>query len=133
MITFYAKTKKWKTIKKVHKIEISKDKIIVNWDTEVEDIRQVFTSEEMKWTRTQIPPRLERVKSYCVMRKNSIDPEVFIDHYESNGRKVGKNKMKNRQAAIRTRERSWFNREQTKTEKKTSSRDNDKIKERLSA
>ena len=51
-------------------------------------------------------PDLTQVKTYCLERKNSVDPEKFIDHYTSNGWKVGKNPMKNWQAAIRTWEKT---------------------------
>lgn len=74
-------------------------------------------------------PTLEEVKQYCLERKNNVDPENFIDYYESNGWLVGKNKMKDWKASVRTWERrnnnntgtrkpirkeiepSWFNKE----------------------
>ena len=51
------------------------------------------------------PPSLEEVKAYCAERKNNVDAERFINYYESNGWKVGKNPMKDWKAAIRTWER----------------------------
>lgn len=51
------------------------------------------------------PPTLEEVKAYCKERGNKVDAERFIDFYESKGWMVGKNKMKNWQAAVRTWER----------------------------
>ena len=42
---------------------------------------------------------------YCLERNNSIDAENFIDYYNSNGWKVGKNPMKDWKAAIRTWEK----------------------------
>lgn len=50
-------------------------------------------------------PTLEEVKQYCLERNNKIDAEYFIDHYNSNGWKVGKNSMKDWKAAVRTWER----------------------------
>lgn len=50
-------------------------------------------------------PTLEEVKQYCLERNNKIDPEYFIDHYNSNGWKVGKNPMKDWKATIRTWEK----------------------------
>ena len=50
-------------------------------------------------------PSLEEVKKYCLERNNSIDAENFIDYYNSNGWKVGKNPMKDWKAAIRTWEK----------------------------
>lgn len=52
-----------------------------------------------------IKPTVEEVKEYCLERKNNIDAENFIDYYNSNGWKVGKNPMKDWKAAIRTWER----------------------------
>lgn len=57
------------------------------------------------------PPTLEDVKAYCIERKNSVDPEEFIDHYVSNGWLVGKNMMKDWKAAVRTWEKKGFSRE----------------------
>lgn len=51
------------------------------------------------------PPTLQDVKAYCIERKNDVDPERFIDFYESKGWMVGKNKMKDWKAAVRNWER----------------------------
>lgn len=56
--------------------------------------------------RHSIPPTLEEVTAYCKERKNNVDPQGFIDHYDSNGWFVGKNKMKDWQAAVRTWEKN---------------------------
>ena len=53
-------------------------------------------------------PTLEEIKSYCVERKNKVNPENFMNHYDSNGWKVGKNPMKDWRAAVRTWERNQF-------------------------
>ena len=53
-----------------------------------------------------IPPTLEAVREYCKERRNSVDPEKFYDFYASKGWMVGKNKMKDWKAAVRTWERS---------------------------
>lgn len=50
-------------------------------------------------------PTLDEVISYCWERGNNVDPERFIDYYESNGWRVGKNPMKDWRAAVRTWER----------------------------
>lgn len=51
------------------------------------------------------PPSLQEVAAYCFERNNSIDPQRFIDYYESNGWMIGKSKMKDWKAAIRNWER----------------------------
>lgn len=53
-------------------------------------------------------PTLSEIKQYCIERKNNVDAQHFYDYYESNGWKVGKNAMKNWQAAVRTWERSEY-------------------------
>jgi predicted phage replisome organizer len=52
-----------------------------------------------------VKPTIEEVQEYCTQRNNNIDAENFIDYYEANGWKVGKNPMKDWKAAIRTWER----------------------------
>ena len=52
------------------------------------------------------PPTLEEVKAYCAERKNNVDAQRFVDYYTSNGWLVGKNKMKDWRAAVRTWERN---------------------------
>ena len=52
------------------------------------------------------PPTLEDVTDYCKERGNKVDPQRFISHYDSNGWMVGKNKMKDWKAAVRTWERN---------------------------
>ena len=52
------------------------------------------------------PPSVSDVREYCLERGNSVDPERFLDHYTSNGWMIGKNKMKDWKAAVRTWEKS---------------------------
>lgn len=53
-----------------------------------------------------IKPTIEEIKSYCLERKNSINPSQFFDYYESKGWLIGKNQMKDWKAAIRTWEQN---------------------------
>ncbi len=55
-----------------------------------------------------IAPTLEEVKNYCQERKNSVNPEKWLNFYQSNGWKVGKNQMKDWKAAVRTWEGNSF-------------------------
>ena len=50
-------------------------------------------------------PTINDVKNYCNLRKNNIDAEAFYDFYESKDWKIGKNKMKDWKACVRTWER----------------------------
>ena len=53
-----------------------------------------------------IPPTVQEVSEYCKERKNGIDPQSFIDHYESNGWYRGKTKIKDWKACVRTWEKN---------------------------
>lgn len=68
-----------------------------------------------------VPPSLEEVEAYCKSRNNKVDAGQFIDFYESKGWMVGKNKMKDWKASVRT----WEKRDsQPKTENKPTNKFN---------
>ena len=50
-------------------------------------------------------PSVEEVAEYCRERGNSVDAEHFVDYYNANGWKVGKNPMKDWKAAVRNWEK----------------------------
>jgi len=52
--------------------------------------------------QTFIKPTIEEIKVYCQERGNAVDPCRFLDFYESKGWLIGKNKMKDWRAAVRT-------------------------------
>ena len=56
-------------------------------------------------------PTLEEVRAYCQERKNCVNAEKFVDYYDSNGWKVGKNAMKDWKAAVRTWEKNRFDKQ----------------------
>ena len=62
--------------------------------------------------RFKIPPTKLMVCNYCNSRENNVDPDNFINFYESKNWMIGKNKMKDWQAAIRTWEKNNFNKPQ---------------------
>ena len=59
----------------------------------------------IKESRRFTPPSLQEVREYCSQRGNKVDPEQFIDFYESKGWKVGAAAMKDWKAAVRTWEK----------------------------
>lgn len=61
------------------------------------------------------PPTVDEVRAYCQERNNSVDAESFVSFYDSKGWMIGKNKMKDWKAAVRTWERS--RKEEKKAEK----------------
>ena len=67
-------------------------------------------NKEIKNIKSFTPPSLEEVKAYCSERHNNIDANSFINFYESKGWMVGKNKMKDWKACVRT----WENRRNEK-------------------
>ena len=54
-----------------------------------------------------VKPTIIDIKEYCKERKNNVDSETFFDFYESKDWLIGKNKMKNWKACVRT----WESRE----------------------
>lgn len=58
--------------------------------------------EEKKERKRFAPPTVDDVRAYCTERGNGIDPQRFVDFYQSKGWKVGNNTMKDWKAAVRT-------------------------------
>lgn len=75
--------------------KIGKSELLVN-------LEKLIPTQSNKFVK----PTLDEVKNYCQERNNNIDAEKFIDYYESNGWKVGRNSMKDWKACIRTWERN---------------------------
>lgn len=50
-------------------------------------------------------PKIEEIQQYCIERNNGINAEAFYDFYESKNWYVGKNKMSDWKACVRTWER----------------------------
>jgi hypothetical protein len=50
-------------------------------------------------------PKVNDIANYCIERNNNIDAETFYDFYESKNWYVGKNKMKDWEACVRTWEK----------------------------
>lgn len=65
-----------------------------------------------------VKPTINEIQDYCIERNNNVNAEHFFDYYESNGWKVGKNSMKDWQAAVRTWEKNSYT-NTTKQTKKT--------------
>ena len=55
-----------------------------------------------KRSRAFVPPTLEEVSDYCKERGKGVDPNKWYDFYQSKGWMIGKNKMKDWKAAVRT-------------------------------
>ncbi len=77
-------------------------------DKDIEKEGDVLDNTSQKRKRF-VPPTLDEVKAYCQERKNGVDAQRFVDYYTSNGWQVGKNKMRDWKAAVRTWERNGIN------------------------
>lgn len=51
-------------------------------------------------------PTVEEVQAYCTERGNGIDAQHFVDYYSARGWMIGKNKIKDWKACVRTWERN---------------------------
>lgn len=66
------------------------------------------TSKAAAPTRTRfVKPSVEEVTTYCREKGYGIDAQHFVDYYDSNGWKVGKNPMQDWKATVR----SWARRD----------------------
>lgn len=80
-----------------------------NCTTTAQQLHTKQECKELKNVKKSIrftPPTLEEVRDYCRERNNAVDPERFVDYYQSNGWKVGKHSMKDWKAAVRTWEKN---------------------------
>ena len=51
------------------------------------------------------PPSVAEVKQYCLARGNHVDSQRFVDFYTAKGWRIGKQRMRDWRAAVRTWER----------------------------
>ena len=56
------------------------------------------------------PPDIYAVIDYCPERKNDVDPQKWLDFYSAKGWMIGRNKMKDWKAAVRTWEKKSVDR-----------------------
>lgn len=87
------------------------------------DIKEKDTPKGVSKEKAQprfTPPTVEQVREYCKERKNTIDPEQFVDFYTAKGWKVGSQSMKDWKACVRT----WEKREPPKARSGTANKFN---------
>tara|TARA_Y100000389_G_scaffold61937_1_gene57968 strand:+ start:1058 stop:1693 length:636 start_codon:yes stop_codon:yes gene_type:complete len=68
-----------------------------------------------KVNKGTIPPPREWVSDYCRERSNTVDVDTFMDFYTMKGWVVGKSKMKDWKAAVRTWEKTGARNERHKS------------------
>ena len=100
--------------------EKSPPEIEIELEKEIKIEKEIHSSAKSTTTKRKRfeKPTLSEIKEYCIERNNNVDAQHFYDYYESNGWKVGKNSMKNWQAAVRTWEKNSYT-NTTKQTKKT--------------
>ena len=100
-------------------LEKSTPEIEIELEKEIKIEKEIHSSASTTTKRKRFEkPTLSEIKEYCIERNNNVDAQHFYDYYESNGWKVGKNSMKNWQAAVRTWEKNSYT-NTTKQTKKT--------------
>ena len=101
-------------------LEKSTPEIEIELEKDIEIEKEIHSSAKSTTTKRKRfeKPTLSEIKEYCIERNNNVDAQHFYDYYESNGWKVGKNSMKNWQAAVRTWEKNSYT-NTTKQQKKT--------------
>lgn len=72
-------------------------------EIEIELEKEINIKENTKRKFTK--PTIEEIQEYCIERNNGINAEAFYDFYESKDWYVGKNKMKDWKACVRTWEK----------------------------
>lgn len=100
---------KLKRIEKKYKSVLSHTKVSLKSDRLPTLPNQPYLTNQPKKSVFS-PPSLCDVFGYCSERKNKVNSESFVNFYESKGWMVGKNKMKDWRAAVRT----WEKRENHK-------------------
>lgn len=74
--------------------------------TETETVSEAGTKADKPPKRPRfVPPTVDEVRTYCQERGNGIDPETFVDFYTARGWTIGRGKMRDWRAAVRTWEK----------------------------
>ena len=94
---------------------------LVDTDKNSIDKNRLVEKRKEEKRKNFVKPTIEEIKEYCSERNNGINANAFYDFYESKNWYVGKNKMKDWRACIRTWEQrdtkqkdklpEWFDKE----------------------
>ena len=89
----------------IHKIidtSLQKDGYPINEIIEVNKKTNNKTNNKTNKGIRFTPPSVDEVSDYCDHRNKGVDPQTFIDFYQAKGWMVGKNKMIDWKACVRT-------------------------------
>jgi hypothetical protein len=68
-------------------------------NTDETQMKPIKESKEIK--KVFIRPSIEEINAFCLENNLKLDSQSFLDYYDSNGWKVGKNNMKDWKATVR--------------------------------
>ena len=88
--------------------DVTNDNESIEKEIEIEKELELDDKESKPKKTRFIPPTLEQVQEYCDERGNDVDAQKFIDYYSSKGWVVGKSKMVDWKACVRTWERNTY-------------------------
>lgn len=95
---------KQKTLQCNEAVTNCNENVTLEIDIDIEKDKKKEIYKERKVNTFQ-KPTLEEIALYCLDRGNKVNPDKFFDFYESKGWMIGKNKMKDWRAAVRTWEK----------------------------
>lgn len=72
-------------------------------------------------SRRFTPPTIQEVSEYCAEKNYSVDADRFVDFYTSKNWMIGKNKMKDWKATVRT----WNSRNKENEKQQIKQKDSD--------
>lgn len=74
-----------------------------------EEGKENIISSPARTRKVFVPPTADEVRAYCTERNNGVNADDFVDFYTGKGWFVGKNRMVDWKAAVRTWERNRSN------------------------
>lgn len=97
---------KWRASKTENPVDVSVDAAPSTREEKRRDKEDVTNVTSKKNAKPRFkPPTVADVSGYCTERKNNVDPQAFCDYYASVNWHVGKKRMSDWRAAVRTWEK----------------------------
>jgi hypothetical protein len=94
------------TLTKVSDIRNEDTSIVSDSKSTQSKVNKIKVKDKKICGQNFIPPTLEQVKEYCRERNNSVNADKWHDFYTAKNWMIGKNKMKDWKAAVRTWEKN---------------------------
>jgi hypothetical protein len=126
-LTGYERVKKYREKQKGNSDDVINDNEMITSDKIRIDKNRIDSN-----NKTFKKPTLEEIETYCKERNNKVDANRFLDFYESKGWLVGRNKMKDWKACIRTWEKNSFDKPKAEVYKnKSKTNYADRLKDKI--